>query len=219
MRPVIIVFAKAPVPGRVKTRLVPPLSPVDAAALHAAFVRDTLESLEALNAADVELHTDVETDAWRDLRVPRRLQHEGGLGLKMLKALAEALLRGHPRAVILGGDSPALPPAHLLALLGLDADIALGPADDGGFYAIAARRTHPEMFAGARWSSPHALADTVRASTAARLSTAIGPAWFDIDSIDDVARLFSGKPIPRHTAAALRSLATELLATGGRERA
>src|SRR5690348_13092550 len=87
MRPVIIVFAKAPTAGRVKTRLVPPLTPEAAAQLHTALVWDTIESLQQLRGVDLELHTDIRTDAWTSAGVAQSLQCEGDLGLKMFNAL------------------------------------------------------------------------------------------------------------------------------------
>jgi rSAM/selenodomain-associated transferase 1 len=207
MRPVIIVFAKAPVPGRVKTRLIPPLTTQMAVSLHSAFVRDTLESLVSVTErADIELHTDIETDAWPDIRVPRRVQYEGNLGLKMLKALSWALHRGHPRALILGSDSPNLPLSHLEALLDLDTHIALGPAEDGGYFAIAATRVDDEMFNGVRWSTAHALQDTVRACAECGLMVGLGPAWFDVDDASGLHRLAASSKIPRHTARMLETI-------------
>lgn len=212
MRPVIIVFAKAPLPGRVKTRLIPPLTPDDAVELHLAFVRDTLESLVSLTGqADIELHTDIETDAWNDMQVPRRIQYEGDLGLKMLKALSSALDRGHPQAMILGSDSPSLPVSHVQAILDLDSDIALGPADDGGYYAIAARRTTGELFSGVRWSTPNALQDTMWSCLAAGLSCQLGPAWFDVDDEAGLWHLRASLLVPRHTALALETILSSLV--------
>jgi rSAM/selenodomain-associated transferase 1 len=203
----MMVFAKAPVAGRVKTRLVPPLSPQAAAALHTAFVGDTIESLEALSAeADVELHVDIETAAWPEIRVLRRLQHEGDLGLKMFKALDAALASGRPRSVILGGDSPTLSPCHLRAVLRCDSDIALGPTEDGGYYAIMAARAHFQMFDDVRWSTAFALEDTLRSCAACGLSTMVGPQWFDVDSGADLERLRNCRTLPRRTREALQSI-------------
>lgn len=203
MRPVIIVFAKAPVPGRVKTRL--RLDPWVAAELHRSFVLDTLCAAKE-QAAVVELHTDTGTTAWPEAGVPRRLQHEGDLGLKMLKALEAALDRGHPRVLILGSDSPDLPAAFIAELLDARADIALGPAEDGGYYGISAARVHAEMFSGVRWSGPHALEDTLAACARRGLSTSLGSPWYDIDDPPSLERLARSPAIPRHTRAALQAL-------------
>jgi rSAM/selenodomain-associated transferase 1 len=204
MRPVIVLFAKAPLAGRVKTRLSPPLPPEIAAQLHDAFVRDTLESLHSLdNSADVELHTDIPTDAWVDIAVPRKLQHEGDLGLKMLQALDDALKAGRERAMIVGADSPTLPVSHLKLLLRAPDDVALGPTLDGGFYAIACTRIHPHMFAGVRWSAPDTLDRTVRAIRACGLTADHGAAWYDVDTPQDLERLAADPRLSPRTAAIL----------------
>ncbi|MCW5983020.1 MAG: TIGR04282 family arsenosugar biosynthesis glycosyltransferase [Bryobacteraceae bacterium] len=190
MRPAIIVFAKAPIPGRVKTRLAPRLSPMQACGLHDAMVRDTLAMALGLAAlADVQLHTDIPTDAWSGFEVPAFCQAEGDLGRKMLHAIAQALSGGHPRAVIVGSDAPGLPASHVVGLLDRDADVALGPCDDGGYYAICCRRAHPAMFDGVGWSGPDALAGTRRAAEACGLTVALGEPWYDIDAPADLDRL------------------------------
>src|SRR5579884_1241222 len=107
MRPVIILFAKAPVAGRVKTRLCPPLAPSDAAELHSALVLDTLSSMAMLaDSADMELSTDVETTAWENAAASRTLQVGGDLGSRLLHALKTSLQSHRPTAMILGADSP-----------------------------------------------------------------------------------------------------------------
>lgn len=188
--PRMILFAKAPVPGRVKTRLHSVLTPSDAAALHEAMVQDTLTLLTSyFPLATVELHTDVPTSAWPGFKGARRLQSAGDLGHRLLTALQGALEAGSPLALILGSDSPGLPPGHIERLLACPGDLRLGPAADGGYYAIAARRVHPAMFDGVRWSSPDTLAGTVRAARAAGLSADTGDPWFDIDEPASLARL------------------------------
>lgn len=197
MRPVILVFAKAPLPGRVKTRLHPVLTPEEAARLHKAFVLDTLESLNHFaSVADIELHSDLPYSDWP---LVYRLQCPGHLGERMHFALAGALAAGRPQALIVGADSPTLPVTHLAELLASSADIALGPTEDGGYYAISTRRTHPEMFAGVAWSTNQALTQTIAACTAAGLATATGPPWWDVDAPADLARLRAEICLPRHT--------------------
>jgi uncharacterized protein len=197
MRPVILVFAKAPLPGRVKTRLHSVLTPEQAARLHKAFVLDTLESLNHLAAvADIELHSDA---LYPDWHFSYRLQCPGDLGQRMHFALTAALADGRPQALLIGTDSPTLPVTHLADLLASPADIALGPTEDGGYYAISARRTHTEMFAGVAWSTDRALNQTLTACTAAGLTTSTGPPWWDVDSPADLARLRAEICLPRHT--------------------
>jgi len=186
--PLIILFAKVPAPGRVKTRLA--VAPQRAADLHSAFVHQTLVMLESLRGdADVELSTDEPTAAWREFAVARSVQSPGQLGDRIYAALARALAAGRPKVLILGSDSPGLPAAHVRALLASPADVSLGPVEDGGFYAIACRQTAPAMFQGVRWSTSFTLRDTVMALRACGLSVETGPAWFDVDRPEDLARL------------------------------
>src|SRR5438128_2853029 len=118
MRPAIILFAKAPLAGHVKTRLQEWLGAEATLALHEALVLDTLDKLLTLSdIADIELHTDTKTDVWRCPQVTIREQSDGDLGLKMLHALSAALAEGRERVCIVGSDAPTLPKAHLHTLL------------------------------------------------------------------------------------------------------
>ena len=202
----IILFAKSPLPGRVKTRLIPTLSPELAADLHSAFVRDMINRFCDLRGTHFELHTDTESDAWRDLTVARKLQITEDLGLKMIHALDLGLASGHPRVIVIGSDAPTLPVTHVADLLQSTADVALGPASDGGFYAIAARKTHPRMFEHVTWSQPDTMARTVEAVQRTGLSVDIGAEWFDVDEPADLEVLLAASDVPPHTAACLRRI-------------
>ena len=202
----MILFAKAPVPGSVKTRLGALLGPARAADLHRAFVADTLARLcEFRDVADIELHTDILTDAWKEPGVTRQVQTPGDLALKLFHALGEALLAGRPQVMILGSDSPTLPRTHIQRLLGSTADLALGPCEDGGYYAIACRRTDPRMFAGVEWSTPNVLEQTERAARACGLSVERGDVWYDVDELQDLSRLAAEPELPFYTNRALQA--------------
>jgi len=197
MRPAIILFAKAPLAGNVKTRLQARLGAEATLALHEAFVLDMLDKLLTLSElADIELHTDTKTDVWRRAKVTGRVQVAGDLGLKMLHALSTALARGREQVCIVGSDAPTLPAAHLRALLSSPADVALGPCEDGGYYAIACRRTNAAMFQGVRWSSAEALSQTEQAARACGLSVERGPGWYDVDRPEDLPRLLQDGDLP-----------------------
>ena len=209
MRPVLILFAKAPVPGRVKTRLAKTVGIEQATKLHRAFVGDTLQKAAKLadrGIIDVELHTDVETDAWSLNRVTHRLQVQGDLGDRMYHAIQQALAQGHPQAMIIGSDSPTLPESHLLNLLELPQDVALGPCDDGGYYAISCCRIAPEMFRSVNWSVASTLVETCKGCAQVGLTTALGQSWFDVDVPDDLNRLRTEANLPPLTFAALKEI-------------
>lgn len=192
MLPAIAVFAKAPLPGRVKTRLAVAIGEAEAAKQYEQMVSMLLQRL--LTAADslrctLELHTDIPTDAWNSFPVTRLLQSPGDLGARMFYALQTGLQSGQSPMLILGGDVPTVPISHLQALLDWTGDIAIGPAEDGGYYAISARVIHPDMFAGVAWSTASARAQTIDACRRSGLSVWQGPMWFDIDEPSDLARI------------------------------
>ena len=157
-------------------------------------MKRTLETVRKLrDEAETELSLDIPCAAWREVSIRRTIQHDGDLGVRLYSSLENGLETGHPKVVILGSDSPTLPEEHLRFLLNGDADVALGPTVDGGYYGIGCRRVAPSMFAGVRWSTDNALKDTVRSVTACGLSYALGPEWFDVDTPEDLGRLVNSR--------------------------
>ncbi len=192
MRPAIAVFAKAPIPGRVKTRLAAHLGPLRAAELYREMVSVLVQRLSEASvslATDIEVHTDTPLEDWPPSGVTGKLQISGDLGVRMRHALDAGLAEGRSVMMIVGGDVPTVPVEHLRQLLAADADVALGPAEDGGYYAIACRRTHPEMFLGVEWSTGRACEQTAAACRKAGLTVFLGAPWFDIDEPSDLARI------------------------------
>ncbi|MFO1412928.1 MAG: TIGR04282 family arsenosugar biosynthesis glycosyltransferase [Burkholderiales bacterium] len=193
----LLVFAKAPVAGAVKTRLAATVGPERALAVYRALLDTTLACADAARAAGVvrrvELWGTPEGDATA-LDVlsarhgfTRHAQQGADLGARMAHALA-ATLQGAPRALLAGTDCPVLTPEYLaLAAAALDAhDAVLGPAEDGGYVLVGARR--PVTFAGVRWSTPHACADTRAAFAAQHATCALLPPLWDVDDAAGLAR-------------------------------
>jgi rSAM/selenodomain-associated transferase 1 len=199
MPSVILLFAKAPIPGRVKTRLQPVLSAAEAAEIHTCFVGDVLESLGGfIDQAAVELHLDQPTAAWGEFSNLRKLQQGEDLGQRMWNAARNALEAGNTKILILGSDAPTLPQAHLEFLLNSQADLSFGPTEDGGYYAIAFRKVPTGLFDGVEWSTEHTLAQSIAAAQKLGLSVELGPLWYDIDSPADLVRLVT-EPVPLRT--------------------
>jgi rSAM/selenodomain-associated transferase 1 len=187
----LVVIAKAPVPGRSKTRLSPPCTPSEAAELAAAALADTLAVVSAVPARRRLLALDGEPNG-----VPACFdvvaQHGSGLG----ERLAHALCAAEGPALVLGMDTPQLtPPALLRAAERLargDVDAVLGPALDGGYWTIGLRAPDPAVFEGVPMSSARTC--TAQASRLRQLDLRVGalPRMRDVDDIDDaraVARL------------------------------
>ena len=202
---VALVVAKAPVPGRVKTRLCPPLSPVEAAAVAEAALVDTLEAVLRCGADRFLLALDGDPGPWLPPGFEVVAQRGYGLGDRLAAAWDDADGPG----VQVGMDTPQLQAADLdlaLALLD-DHDAALGLADDGGWWAVALRRPDPVCFLGVPMS-------TSRTGTAQRrrlldlgLSVADLPTLRDIDGIDDLLAVTAEHPELRVSAAASPLLA------------
>jgi rSAM/selenodomain-associated transferase 1 len=211
----VLVVAKAPEPGRTKTRLCPPLSEVDAAALGRAMLLDTLDCCRQ-EVADVGiLHADPgEAPGLWALAGPRaRLVLQRGSGLRdALRSGAEAALAGADAVALVSSDIPGVPPGALgraFAALAAGADVALGPGLDGGYWLVALREAHPEPFEDIPWSTPRVLATTLERCETAGLAVSLLDEWRDIDTAADLAALLPDLDrLPgRRTAAHLRALA------------
>ena len=198
---VIVVFAKAPVPGDVKTRLIPALGAEAAAALHKALTERVLQTALA-SGADVVLagapdatHTFFETCAAKfGIGITAQLCG-GDLGTRMLHALDNAL-ESCSRVVIVGADCPAFTPAHLIQAIDqlVTHDVVLTPADDGGYVLIGARRIDATMFDGIDWGTGAVLAQQRERLRDIGLSWhEMEPLW-DVDRPADLVRLTSLNP-------------------------
>jgi len=190
MKPRIIVFAKDPQPGKVKTRLARAIGAAPAAHLYRAMVIDLANGLMRLAALTaIEIHLDTHSSFFDCFPVPKRLQQGVDLGEKLFHAMREALEEGSAAVLVLGSDSPALPLSAVEGLLAAPSDLAFGPALDGGFWGICARRVHPAMFDGVRWSSSNTLRDCLAAAAACGLSVSRGEECADLDEIEDLGKL------------------------------
>jgi uncharacterized protein len=121
----------------------------------------------------------------------------------MVHALSCGLEAGYSRVLIAGSDAPTLPSEYLHQLLEFDADVAFGPAVDGGFYAVSARCVKPVMFDTVTWSRPDTLEQTLSSVRRCGLSAILGAEWFDIDEPPDLDRLWAAETLPAHTSACL----------------
>jgi len=191
-RVTICIFAKLPVPGAVKTRLVPALGAEGAASLARAFLLDTVAQLQAVPWARTVLAG--AGDLAPLLREPRPTcwrQGDGDLGQRLERVLRRALEAGEGPAIAIGADTPGLPP-HLLeqardALEG--AGSVLGPAEDGGFYLLGLTRCPEGLLSGVPWSRRDTMTHTRRRLVEHGLPPVVIDPWFDVDRQEDLKRL------------------------------
>jgi rSAM/selenodomain-associated transferase 1 len=194
----LIVFAKTPHPGRVKTRLTPHVSPDEAAALARAFLQDVLAMGESLPDCDLTLAytprgTRPEMRGMAGSRWRLRLQRGRDLGERLSDAFASHLLRGADRVVIIGSDSPLLTADRVReAFEALDrADLVIGPCDDGGYYLLGLRRWPRGLLQDIRWSTDQACPDTLAQAARLGLKSAVLGGEYDVDDVGGLARLIN----------------------------
>jgi uncharacterized protein len=213
-------FVKYPAPGQVKTRLARDWGAERAADLYAGMTADLIDLLRT--AADRRIlcytpETELSVAYFRDLAgndFDIQPQSVGVLGERMYRFFAEHLAQPEDRAVLIGSDSPTLPPEMIeRAFAALEqADCVLGPATDGGYYLIGQRGRAQPIFDKVEWSSPSVLEQTVAQIAALRIDLAVLPPWYDLDTMDDLQTLrghvralqYAGSPHPlKRTCAAL----------------
>jgi len=206
----IAVMAKASIPGRTKTRLVPPLTAEEAAALNTSFLRDVADNLIAAsglaNIAGFMAFAPAGSAGFF-----RNIMPEGvGLLETVAPSFGECLLHaatslfeaGHDAVCLLNSDSPTLPSAYLIAaatMLAVPGDrIVLGPSTDGGYYLIGLKRSHRRLFEDIDWSTDRVLAQTLARGRELVLPVHLLPSWYDVDDADAlrmlVGELFDQRP-------------------------
>ena len=199
----LIVIAKAPVPGRVKTRLCPPCSPEQAADLARAALQDTLRAVVATPATRRVCVLDGAPQAWIPASVDVVAQRGGGLDERLAAAFEDV---GGP-ALLVGMDTPQLTPAllgHAAALLGAPrTDAVLGAAVDGGFWAIGLREPAPELFLGVPMSTERTGAEQLRRLRLRGLRVRPLPVLRDVDTLADAEAVASECPVGARFPAAL----------------
>lgn len=182
----IVVFAKQPVPGRVKTRLIPALGAEGSARLAEAMLDSTIAEARA-TGLDVELCGEPDSSAWFAEDVTRTAQGAGDLGERLARA-AERVLESEP-VLLIGADCPALDRALLAAAASAldDADAVIFPAEDGGYVLLGLRRFDATLFAGIAWGGDAVLAATVARIEALGWTLHLGPTLRDVDEPADLA--------------------------------
>ncbi len=213
----IAFMAKASAPGRTKTRLVPPLTLDEAAALNTAFLQDVADNVllasrtagpEAGIAGYAAFGPPGTEDFFRRVLPPAIGLIEAWLpnfGDCLLHTVAAIFARGHRAAVVLNSDSPTLPTAFLVetaeALARSGDRAVLGPSSDGGYYLLGLKGVHRRLFEDIAWSTERVAEQTLERAQEIGLEVYRLPVWYDVDDAESLRRLQSelGRPEPlRH---------------------
>jgi len=195
--PAIALFAKAPLPGRVKTRLVPPLTHEDAARVARASLEDTARFIVPAVPANWTLFLDGDAD-----RPLRTLAEEAGiaiapqrgadLGERLAAAFRDLRAKGARRVLAIGSDAPTVDPERILEAV--DAlsvcDVALGPTEDGGYYLIGTSGEHDSIFEEIPWGSGAAAAATLERARERGLEVRLLAPWYDLDDPASLLRAY-----------------------------
>ena len=221
----LVLFAKAPEPGQVKTRLSPPLTSVQAARLHEAFVIDLVRETQRLPQTEQWIGcTPSATHPFfrrlvRRYRMKSLTQTGSTLGERMASALTQLLDTGMEHIVLVGTDVPTLPTEIIAQAFRLlrRADLVLGPACDGGYYLIGVSKRLPPIFDNIAWGQPSVLETTLERVATLRLRCQLLPFWYDVDTTSALRLLTihldllhrSGQPVPHATARFCSSLRRE----------
>ena len=207
----LAVMSKAPRPGKVKTRLSPPLTPEQASALNICFIRDTTENIQQVtrisNSAGLVVYTPVGDEAAFDGLLPDKFlllgQRGEGFGERLLAAAEDLFAYGFGAVCLIDSDSPTMPHEALsdaVTRLSRPGDrMVLGGSDDGGYYLIGIKRLHPQLFERIDWSTERVLQQTMDRAREIGLETELLVTWYDVDD-----------------AATLERLRAELLASAGK---
>jgi uncharacterized protein len=200
----LAVMTKAPRAGRVKTRLVPPLTPEQAAELNKCFLRDTIAAIAnacsrrpVVNASGVAVYTPVGSElAYADiLPVDFSLLPQRGdkFGERLYYAVEDLFKCGFESVCLIDSDSPTVPAANFeeaVQVLATPGDrLVLGPSNDGGYYLIGLKRPHRHVFEYINWSTDRVLNQTIQSANDIGLEVKLLPTGYDVDDEADLRRL------------------------------
>jgi rSAM/selenodomain-associated transferase 1 len=187
----LILFARDPILGKVKTRLSPFLEEDVILKLYTCFLQDSLYNIRQVKNVDrfVGVAPSNESGFFTgtlgsDIRI--FVQEGENLGDKMRRAIQDRFVEGYERVVIIGSDSPSLPASYIYRAVGSDRDMVLGPSTDGGYYLIGMRGKVVEVFKDVTWGTETVLQETCKHLVQNGASLELLPVWYDVDTPEDL---------------------------------
>ena len=206
----LVVIAKEPIPGQVKTRLCPPCSPEQAADIAEAGLADTMATLAATPATRRAVALDGSPGPWLPDGFDVISQRGGGLGNRLFGAFEDCFHVSSDPVVLIGMDTPQVRPAHLLAaqaLLETSADAVVGLAPDGGYWLIGLRHLHPGAFTGVPMSADDTGTAQLTRLTECGYEVALTEELRDVDLAEDALAIAALVPGSRFAVAVAAAIA------------
>lgn len=187
----VVLFARDPILGKVKTRLSPFLDDETILKLYTCFLNDSLDKIRQVDSADLFVGIAPSNQSGfftgqQGSDTHLFVQEGETLGDKMRQAFKDRFEEGYKKIVIIGSDSPSLPVSYIERALGSDKDLVLGPSTDGGYYLIGMREKVVEVFDGVAWGTEEVLRETYERLAKEGAELELLPVWYDIDSPDDL---------------------------------
>ena len=228
------VMTKVPKAGRVKTRLTPPLTPDEAAALNTAFLRDTAAAIEEAAtegiARGIGVYTPIgEESGYRGILpgsfelIPQR---GDAFGERLMNAAEDLFAVGFDSVCLIDSDSPTVPHrafSDAARLLSEPGDrMVFGPSDDGGYYLIGMKKWHHRLFEEIDWSTERVADQTLQRAREIGIEVELLPTWYDVDDRITLQRLCNGllgdAASPGFAALETRNFLLGIVTREGRER-
>ena len=229
MKEALVLMAKAPIEGQVKTRLIGPLTAEEAKKLYVAFLSDTFAMMESVVDERDDLRLvmcytpEGEEEAFDDVEREGCLmiaQRGEDLGERLTNCFAGVFEMGFDSVIAIGGDSPTLPDEMVLEAfdcLETENDVVVVPAEDKGYCLIGMRKLHPQIFQNIPWSTADVMSATEAQAKNASLGLIVGPDWYDVDTLEELERLKQELKETKGNAKFTRRFLKELAKTTGEQ--
>lgn len=187
------IMTKAPLAGKVKTRLTPPLTPQEAAELNICFLRDLSESISQVCAHSrgrgVGIYTPVGAESVYENVLAREFflipQRDGDFGQRLISAAEDLFSVGFDSVCLINSDSPSVPASSFATAVNELAKagdrVVLGPSEDGGYYLIGLKKQHKRLFEDIEWSTPRVFEQTLERVGESGVEVHLLPCGFDVD--------------------------------------
>lgn len=195
----LVIMAKDPVPGQVKTRLSPPLSAAEAADLYRCFLEDRIAEMSTLEGVDLALaYAPANARSTFTSFVPEKIQlfaqRGKNLSEKLVNIFKDMLSAGYQAVAIIDSDTPDLSSAIMrqsfYLLAAKHTDVVFGPCKDGGYYLVGLKKNCPELFHKIPWSSENVLTASLKKAKEMGLQTALLPHQNDVDTYEDLLEFY-----------------------------